>query len=77
MRGILKLLCLLSTAAYFVVSCNKEIIEQKPPYTEKEEEENTQKPEPPGHVDPEDASVSFVISLPDNMTENNNDAALN
>ena len=67
---------LLCSAACLVVSCNKKIIEPDPPYTGEEEEENTQKPEPPGHVDPEDASVSFVISLPDNMTENNNDAAL-
>ena len=67
---------LLCSAACLVVSCNKKIIEPDPPYTGEEEEENTQKPEPPDHVDPEDTSVSFVISLPDNMTENNNDAAL-
>ena len=63
---------LLCSAACLVVSCNKKIIEPDPPYTGEEEEENTQKPEPPEHVDPEDTSVSFVISLPDNMTENNN-----
>ena len=76
MRSFYRFMGLLCSAACLVVSCNKKIIEPDPPYTGEEEEENTQKPEPPGHVDPEDASVSFVISLPDNMTENNNDAAL-
>lgn len=75
MRNIVRIIGLLSAAVCIVASCNKKIIDPEPPYTDKEDQENTQNPEPPDHVDPEDASVSFVISLPDNMTENNNDAA--
>ena len=76
MRSFYRFMGLLCSAACLVVSCNKKIIEPDPPYTGEEEEENTQKPVPPDHVDPEDTSVSFVISLPDNMTENNNDASV-
>ena len=76
MRNIVRIIGLLSAAVCIVASCNKKVIDPEPPYTDNEDQENTQNPEPPDHVDPEDASVSFVISLPDNMTENNNDAAL-
>lgn len=76
MRNIVRIIGLLSAAVCIVASCNKKVIGPEPPYTGKEDQENTQNPEPPDHVDPEDTSVSFVISLPDNMTENNNDAAL-
>lgn len=72
MKRFFSFLCLLCSAAYLLVSCNK-VIDPAPPYIEDEEEENTQ---PPVHVDPDDMTVSFVISLPDDMTVNNADAVL-
>lgn len=72
MKNFSSFLCLLCSAAYLIISCGKEVIESYPPII-KDEEENTQ---PPENVDPEDMTISFVISLPDDMTVNNDDASL-
>ena len=72
MKKFFRFLCLISSAAYLLVSCNKNI-DPVPPHIEEEEEENTQ---PPDHVDPDDMTISLVISLPDDMTVNNDDASL-